>query len=157
MFTEVIVLQYQFFFTSVTPGVQRQLYLAIIQYLKQRALQDFSSGGVWRGSRWGWGAGALTCYSALNWYDSLQNIFPAFILDSFLIVFIYSTWSIDKKEDTWSESKFLKVSVHKKENTVLLFFFYPSFFILLHWIKSKLVLHILLEAKWIWGKIWEKS
>lgn len=129
MFTEVIVLQYQFFFTSVTPGVQRQLYLAIIQYLKQRALQDFSSGGVWRGSRWGWGAGALTCYSALNWYDSLQNIFPAFILDSFLIVFIYSTWSIDKKEDTWSESKFLKVSVHKKENTVLLFFFFLSFFI----------------------------
>lgn len=64
--------------------------------------------------------------SELVWLPP-EHLSHFFFLDSFLIIFIYSTWSIEKQEDTWSESEFLKVSVHKKENTVL---FFLSFFIL---------------------------
>lgn len=85
---------------------------------------------------------------------SSTSFFPNLPPNSLLIILIFSTWSIERQEDTL---EFWRIAVHKRDCPV---FILPH---CKHWIKSNLFAYsfrirgLLLEAKWTWGITWERS
>lgn len=111
MFLEWTVLWYKHFYLCNL----RPPSTIIFGYNPIFKIEDIT-GFLWEwesGWRWGWGVGASMHYSALNLYGSLQNILSMFPPDSFLVIIIFSTWSIETQEDMRPESESLRVHVQK--------------------------------------------